>query len=493
MQDAPNIVLIMADQMTPFMVGAYGNRQARTPNIDRLAEEGVRFDAAYTPCPLCAPARAAMLTGKYVSRIGKHDNAAEWSSELPTIAHHLRMREYETVLAGKMHMIGPDQLHGFERRLTTDVYPSDFSWTPLRTDAPARNPHGAPIGRAYVNAGVRPWTWQMSYDEEVHFRAIEYLHNRCVHKPTGRPFFLCVSYSHPHEPLHTTQELWDLYEHDRIEIPSLDEGHEPFVVDRWLEVFHGLDEIDIMGRGNLRKLRHAYLANCSYIDRKVGEIVEALRRTSILDNTLVVFTSDHGDMLGERGMVQKRCFYEWSARVPLVFRFPARWPTGRVVAQPVSLVDLFATFNDLAGGPEPVDVDGTSLLALLDDREARDDAEVISEYHGEGMLAPTFMLRRGNHKYVYVHGHGEQLFDLNADPSERTNLARAEESKQVADEMRRRILDIFDPEGIESRVRLSQRRRSFIREAVGHGKSPAWDYQPFFNAARMYIRGRSVT
>jgi len=491
MPESPNIMLVMADQMTPFMTGAYGNRQAVTPNIDRLSEEGVRFDAAYTPCPLCAPARASMLTGKYVSEIGTIDNGNEWSAELPTMAHHLRMTGYETVLTGKMHMIGPDQLHGFEKRLTTDIYPADFSWTAVRPDVPRLNPHGLPIATPYVNAGVRPWTFQLAYDEETQFRALEYLRNRAG-KGGLRPFFLCVSYSHPHDPFHTTQDLWDLYSHDDIETPDTGESFESFAMDEWLKVFHGLDAVDVMCEETLRDLRHAYLANCSFVDRKLGELVDALRRAGESDNTLIIFTSDHGDMLGERSMVQKRCFYEWSARVPLVFHWPGRWSSARSVAEPVSLLDFLPTINEVIGGPEPVDVDGRSFLDLLDGREPAQEREVFSEYHGEGMLAPCFMLRKGDYKYVYVHGGGEQLFDLACDPDERANLAARPDSRAVAEAMKARVMERFDPDRIEREVRLSQRRRGFVKQAWECGKRPSWDYQPLFDAERMYVRGKAV-
>ncbi len=130
MPDRPNILLVMADQLVPFLTGAYGHPVVRTPNLDRLAERGVRFDAAYTPYPLCAPARAALLTGRYASSIGCYDNAAVFPADQPTIAHYLTNHGYDTALTGKMHFVGPDQLHGFEERLTTDIYPADFGWTP---------------------------------------------------------------------------------------------------------------------------------------------------------------------------------------------------------------------------------------------------------------------------------------------------------------------------------------------------------------------------
>ena len=175
MPQSPNILLIMADQLVPFLTGAYDHPVVKTPQLDRLVERGVRFDVAYTPCPLCTPARAAFVTGKYASTLGCYDNAAVLPADEPTLAHYLTNAGYETVLSGKMHFIGPDQLHGFRHRLTTDVFPAGVNWVPS-LDAAGKFVGGG-HARGYVapNVGVRPWTKFLSYDEETHFRALEYI------------------------------------------------------------------------------------------------------------------------------------------------------------------------------------------------------------------------------------------------------------------------------------------------------------------------------
>jgi choline-sulfatase len=168
----------MADQLTPLLMGTYGHPVVRTPNLDSLAENGVRFDAAYSPCPLCAPARAALMTGTYISHNKVWDNAAPLASDIPTIAHYLSNAGYDTVASGKLHYVGADQLHGFQRRLTTDVYPSGYNWLP--TDKRARESRvldrrSHANGYKLPRVGVSPWTMYMAYDEETQFRALDYL------------------------------------------------------------------------------------------------------------------------------------------------------------------------------------------------------------------------------------------------------------------------------------------------------------------------------
>src|SRR4051794_1933180 len=424
-----NILVVMADQLVPFLTGPYGDPVAKTPNMDALARDGVRYDAAYTPYPLCAPARAAFMCGQYASRHGCYDNAAILPADVPTLAHSLTLAGYDTVLSGKMHFVGPDQLHGFETRLTTDVYPAAMDWVPTQ-DPEGRFVRGG-HARSYVppRVGVVEWSKFLAYDEETQFRALEYLRA----KPQ-RPFFMVVSFHHPHDPFQVTQELWDLYDGVDVPLPAFPERIEYSAMDRWANEAHEVD-VDLRDPDNLRALRRAYYALVTYVDRKLGELLAA-----VPDDTVVVFASDHGDMLGERGMVQKRCFYEWSARIPLLVRMPDGTGAGTAVDTPVSLLDVAPTLLDLAGVEERLPMDGRSFAPLLDG--GSEDRTVLSEYHVEKVRAPCFMARRGQWKYVYVHGHDEQLFDLDADPGEWNDLVT--ERRDVADELRASILDRFD-------------------------------------------------
>jgi choline-sulfatase len=330
--------------------------------------------------------------------------------------------------------------------------------------------------RSYVppRVGVATWTTFLSFDEETHFRALEFLRER-GRTGADEPFFLVASYHHPHDPFVVTQELWDLYEGGEIELP---ERRDPryTAMDRWANEAHETDAVDLDDPAALTALRRAYYGLVTYVDRKLGELLTALEQTGQAADTVVVFTSDHGDMLGERRMVQKRCFYEWSARVSLLVRFPDGSRAGTTVARPVSLLDLAPTLLELAGVEPPLPLDGQSLF---DERER----VVLSEYHVEKVRAPCFMARKGRHKLIHVHGHDERLFDVEADPGEWTSL----DLPEVADELRAAILARFDPERIAADGAASVARRELVARAMQRNGT-RWEYAPFFDATKQYVR-----
>lgn len=499
-----NVLMIVSDQMAPQLMGAYGHPVAQTPNLDRLAASGVRFDNAYSPCPICSPARVGLMTGNLPSRHDCYDNTSVLPSDTPTICHYLSMAGYETVLSGKMHFIGPDQLHGFEHRLTTDIFPSDFQWLPERTPGQELPKHGhhqdAAIAIDYVTAGVRQWNMGLDHDEEVQGKALEYIRHkrsdyvdsrqRPLPERDERPFFLCVSYHHPHEPFHVTRELWDLYEDAEIELPEYPADMEPHThaMDRMLNHFHGTHGVDLDDRERQRDLRRAYYGLVTYIDRKVGELLAELENCGLAEDTLVVFLSDHGDMLGERRMIQKRTFYEWSSRVPLIFA-GGPWEAGRTVREPVSLVDIMPTVLDLVGVADaPVQLrDGRSLVGLMEGGEEPQRA-VFSELHAEGVHTTCVMARQGDLKFVHTTGHPPQLYDVARDPGEWENLAGLPDF--AADEARLAALVAaeFDLEAIERDVMASLERRRVVKDAMDATGGPRWDFQPVRDATEQYWR-----
>jgi choline-sulfatase len=494
----------VADQLTPLLTGVYGHPVVRTPNLERLAASGIRFDAAYSPCPVCAPARASMLTGKYVSNIGSYDNAAPFSAEEPTVAHYLTLAGYDTVLSGKMHFIGPDQLHGFRARLTTNLYAADFAWVPRRGVNPqdrAQVEYTGPTGHAfnYLGEAVRvgKWNQYLSFDEETHFRALEYLHAQGVERERAvadgrdpKPFFLCVSYTHPHEPFWPPQAYWDLYKNSEIEIPDFPEDLDSTLstLDRWLNEYHSVDKPrTLRDPDSIRRVRRAYYALVSYIDHKVGEILDSIEENGFTENTVVIFASDHGDMLVEKGMVQKRTFYEMSSRVPLLLSYPELNAASEFFNEPVSLIDILPTLLDFAGVPQEqrLPMDGLSLLPLVMGRE-ENERLAFSEYHSQGSHAPCFMVREGQFKYVYIHGFDSQLFDLETDPGEWQNLCGDTAYDEIEKSLKGKMLEQFDPERIERDVMESIRKRELIKRAMGitHQR---WDYLPFFDPQKTIL------
>lgn len=497
----PNILLIQSDQMVPFLTGAYGHKVVKTPNLDKLVEDSVRFDNAYTPCPVCAPARASTLTGKYISDIGCYDNASPLHCDEPTIAHYLTNAGYDTVASGKMHIIGPDQLHGFGKRLTTNIYPSDFWWTTTRNEKEIKDLHAQPIAIDYVTAGKRLWSMALDFDEEAQHRALEYLRSKSPlrtgslqvsqEKRDERPFFLIASYQLPHEPFHVTDELWNLYQGEQIEIPKIPPDIEErySIMDKWLNKFHGVDRVDLNNKKKLYNLRRSYYGLVTYVDRKIGELIETLEKCGFRDNTIVIFHSDHGDMLGEKGMVQKRTFYEYSSRVALIINFPKAWGDkyrGVRYKGLVSLIDIMPTIMDICGIDDYIPVEGESLIKLLE-RDKHHERVIFSEYHTEGVYVPCFMVRRGKYKYVYITGKQCQLFDIESDPHENNDLSGKPEYREIEEQLKTCLLTRFNPTDIDKDVRESLIKRQIIRPAMRKNDT-YWDYQPFFDATKQYWR-----
>lgn len=491
-KSAPNILVIQVDQMTPLVLSAYGRALAKTPHIDALADSGVVFENAYCNFPLCVPSRMSMLTGRLTHAVQQWDNAIELPAAVPTVAHYMRTAGYHTVLCGKMHFIGPDQVHGFNERITTDIYPANFAWTPDWLVGERDRPTGI-NPRAVVEAGTCVRGLQMDYDDEVEHAGIQKLYDLARFK-SDKPFMLWVSFTHPHSPFITPKRYWDLYDHDQIEMPTVD----PIPVDeldemsRWLYYGHGQDLLTIEEE-HVRTARHAYFGMCSYLDEKVGRLMATLRELDLDDNTIVVLTSDHGEMLGERGMWFKQYFFESSVRVPLIASFPKKFGARRV-SQAVSLVDLLPTFVDLAYAgkvPEPITpLDGNSLVGLLSGEAESPEASVISEYTGEGVIAPCRMIRRGPFKYIYTHGHPPQLFNVAEDPNELTNLAGKADVAQIEESLRTTLLDGWDPDDVMQRCLQSQRERLFIHKATDG--EPGWAFIARIGDDQRFVRNSSA-
>ncbi|MGN6796312.1 MAG: choline-sulfatase [Streptosporangiaceae bacterium] len=487
----PDILVIMADQLVPSALPFHGNNVAVAPALSALAESGVIFDAAYTASPLCSPARASMLTGMLPSRTGVYDNAAEFSSAIPTFAHYLRMAGYRTVLAGKMHFCGPDQLHGFEERVTTDIYPADFGWTP-DWDHPHDRPTWYHDMSSVTDAGPCVRSNQLDFDEEVTFAAERSLFGH-IRSGDERPFCHVVSYTHPHDPFTIPRQWWDLYQDADIPPPRLPDpdGRHPHEQRlRAVCAMAGARPTD----DQVRAARRAYYGAISFVDDQIARLLTVLRETGRLDDTVVIVTSDHGEMLGERGAWYKMSFYEGSTRVPLLVSWPGRFKPGRVAAA-VSTMDLPPTLVDLAAGAGagPAggrmlvgELDGHSLLPHLAGQPDRDEA--IGEYLAEGAIAPIVMIRSGRHKFIHSPADPDQLFDLAGDPDERVNLADDPDCADLAARFRREVAMRWDLAALDRTVRLSQQRRLAVRAALGTGIRASWDYTPGYDAAHRYIR-----
>ena len=482
----PNILLIMVDQLAPQFMPCYGHPVVKAPTIERLAYEGVVFDAAYTNSPLCAPSRFVMMSGRLPSKIAAWDNAAEFAAEVPTFAHYLAAEGYHTCLSGKMHFVGPDQLHGFAERLTTDVYPADFTWHP-EWDRVGERLDWYHNMEVVTKAGACVRSMYLDYDDEVVFQAKRHIFDR-AREADGRPFMLTVSMIQPHDPYLCRQDKWDLYREDEIDLPRMPLGDAPEEPhSARLRHIYGASDIDL-DEATVRNARRAYYGAVSDIDDKVAELLAAVAEAGLADNTVVIFTADHGDMLGERGMWFKMTFLEHSARVPLIVHAP-RVFSARRIRQAVSLVDLLPTVVELARDGRPGDyataLEGRSFVPHLSSGEGHDEA--IGEYFAEGTDTPMFMIRRESRKLIHAAGDPTQYFDLADDPLEVHNLARNPAHEPEVDTLLEEIRARYDCDALKDTVLESQRRRRFLKHVM-RNQDVSWDYQPVGDAARAYVR-----
>jgi choline-sulfatase len=532
--DRPNVVYIMADQMSAPLLSMYNKDSViKTPNLDRLAKDAVVFESAYCNSPLCAPSRFTMCTGQLPSKIAGYDNASDFAADAPTYAHYLRKEGYHTALAGKMHFVGPDQLHGFEERLTPDIYPGDFGWS-VNWDDPEIRPDWYHSMASVLEAGPIARTNQLDFDEEVIYKSTQWLYDHARQRKT-QPFALTMSLTHPHDPYEMTRDFWDLYEDVEIpmpETPAIPHDQQDPHSQRVLKC------VDLYGKempaNKIRDARRAYFAACTYVDHNVGKLLKVLNDTGMADNTIIVFSGDHGDMLGERGMWYKMSWFENSARVPMLVHAPGRYRAHRV-KESVSTMDLMPTFVEMIGSnlhPQ-LPIDGVSLMSYIAESEGPKPDTVLGEYMGEGTICPVVMIRRGRWKFVYAPTDPPQLYDLKNDPLERNNLAAGYSNRlpqttanknlvapvysnalkpptpprtpsqvatttyELSDEGAiKRVVDAFleetaarwDFDAITSDVLTSQRRRRLVHSALSQGKLHMWEFVTPDDPTKKYVR-----
>jgi choline-sulfatase len=424
------------------------------------------------------------MSGALPRRTRVYDNAAEFASDIPTYAHHLRRAGYYTALSGKMHFVGPDQLHGFEERLTTDIYPADFGWTP-----DYRKP-GERIDWWYHNmgsvtgAGVAEITNQLEYDDDVCHQAVQKLYD-LSRGLDPRPWCLTASFTHPHDPFVARKKYWDLYEG----APELEPPPALAYENMDPHSKRLMDACDWRGMEvtpeHIRRSRQGYFANISYIDDKIGEILGVLEASR--QEAIIVFVSDHGEMLGRKGLWFKMNFFEGAARVPLMIAAPGLTPG--LVTTPVSTIDLTPTLCDLAGiSMEAVMpwTDGESLVPLAKGGERTNP--VAMEYAAEGTITPMVALRQGAWKYIHCPADPDMLFDVANDPEEKLNLAGDPRVAEVLSHFRSLVQARWDMAAYDAEVRQSQARRWVVYEALRNGAYYPWDHQPLKLASERYMR-----
>ncbi|MCY4024597.1 MAG: sulfatase-like hydrolase/transferase [Anaerolineaceae bacterium] len=470
MSGQPNLLIIMSDEHAPMYSSVHGHPLVQTPNMERLASLGTTFDNAYCNSPLCMPSRMSFMTGRYVHHQDTWDNACPLRVDALTWAHLLRSVGYEVVLSGKQHFCGPDRLHGFQQQLARDLHAElahpVFDWS--EGVIPARQPWGA-----LAEAGPGRST-EIEVDDLAQQRALDWLRDPAR---GDRPWALNVSFIAPHFPFIVPQRFWDMYPPERIDMPDIPAGHLESLhpVHQRLSAMFGFVDFE---EELVRRARAGYYGLITYLDEKIGQLLDTLESTGQLENTVVIHLSDHGEMNGEHGMWRKSNFYEASARVPLQIAWPGQLPAGQRLPQVVSLVDVVATMLELAGVDAPVSLDGDSLAGLLQGQDADWKDEAFAEYCGHGVTGPMAMLRRGRYKFNYSLGDPPELYDLQDDPGEFHNLAGRTAYAVVEADLQASLLSHWDPQEIEARVRRSQQERMLL-ESLDDGVWRGGASRPF--------------
>jgi len=447
-----NLLYIMSDEHNPQMLGCYGHNQVRTPNLDRLAEKGTRFTSAYTNSPICIPARAAFATGRYAHETRHWDNAMPYDGKIRSWGHRLQDEGIRVESIGKLHYRGEEDNTGF----TKQHHPMHVMdgigqvWGSIRDPLPEARP-------AKMLNEIGPGESNYNrYDRLIADTGKQWLKDR-VSSPDENPWVLYLSFVAPHFPLVVPQQYYDLYPIEGLPARKLDPyaGYERHP---WIQRQDDFSQVD---RGLTPEQRlmavAAYFGLCTYVDALIGEVLDTLEELGLSDTTRIVYTSDHGDNVGARGMWGKSNMYEEAAGIPLILSGPDV-PEGKVCETPASLLDTYQTVLqsvDLSPTDEEQDLQGTSWLEIA---AAPDDAErvVYSEYHAAQSPTGAFMIRRGQYKLNYYVDYEPEFFDLEKDPEESTNVADDPDYADLVQDYKAILNSICDPEATDRRAKDDQ-------------------------------------
>ena len=448
-----NVICILSDEHNKRVLGCYGHPIIKTPHLDALAASGTRFTSAYTNCPICVPARASFATGQYVHKVRCWDNAIAYRGDPPSWGHRMMAAGHHVASIGKLHYVDSSPpRNGFSEEILPlhivdgvgDLLGLIRDELPIRAGARKLGPEAGPGESEYTR-----------YDREIAAATCRWL-NEEAPKHRDRPWVLYVGFVSPHFPLIAPPEFYDLYTDDRIPWPDMyDAGTRPQ---------HPF--IDAMRRSMcydepfdppmVRRAIRAYFGLVSFLDDNIGQILRAVQATGLGASTRIMYSSDHGDNLGTRGMWGKSTMYEESAGIPLLMSGPDI-PRGNVTDAPVSLADAYPTFLQATGlqpSGSASGYPGHSLIEIADGYVPR--RTVLSEYHAAAAATGAFMVRHGRYKYVHYVGMPPMLFDLHSDPFERKDLGREAGSVNVIAQCETALRAMVDPEAVDAAARADQ-------------------------------------
>ncbi|MFM8624891.1 MAG: sulfatase-like hydrolase/transferase [Betaproteobacteria bacterium] len=479
MNPAYNVLVLMSDEHNPNFLGCAGHPYIQTPHLDRLAARGARLTSAYTCSPICVPARAAFATGRYVHEVGFWDNADAYDGVPPSWHYVLRQAGHRASSIGKLHFRGrAGDDHGWsEEVLPMHIIDGIGDVKGLvREHIPVRK--GGDKMAKLAGPGESSYT---KYDRQIAQAACQWLEQR-AQQADPKPWTLFVSMVSPHFPLTAPERWFNHYASMDLPMPKLygkaERPHHPFT-DEYARVVDY--DTHFHSDADVKRALAGYCGLVSFMDEQMGQVLGALDRLGLAHNTLVIYTSDHGDNLGARGLWGKSTLYEESAGVPLILAGP-QVPAGAVVHEPVSHVDIPVTILEAAGAPALPQASGHSLMDIL--RGCVPRRPVLSEYHAIGSTGGATMLRVGHWKYCHYTDHPPQLFDLQSDPQELCDLAG---DPAHADRLRQclsMLLQHLDPQEVDRRAKARQqallssyggREAALARGDLGFTPAPGTD------------------
>jgi choline-sulfatase len=485
--DRPNLLFLFSDQHTQRIAGCYGDALGATPRLDALAAAGVTFDNAYCPSPLCVPSRMAMLSGRWPHEEACWTNDDYLRSDAPTWLHGVGAAGYRPVLAGRLHSMGPDQLHGYAERMVGDHSPN-WGGVP-RHDLGVLDKANDPWRESLERAGVGQSAYQVK-DAETTQAACDFLrrHAEARCRAADARFCLTVGYLLPHPPYVAWREDYARFA-GRVAPPRFDDPpDDTHAWEAWWRENRGIAQVS---PELALRARTAYYALVHRLDRMIGDVLDCLEACGLAEDTLVVYTTDHGDQLGERGLWWKHTLYEDSIRVPLILRWPGHLPAGVRRRHVANLTDVAATMIDALGGMALPHGRGRSLLPVARDQGAPWDDETFCEHCTDvvppwtgGRAVQQRAVVSGTWKLVYHHGHAPQLFDLATDPHERRDLAADPRHRAVRERLTARVLDGWDPAAIAARIRERRRDKEVLEAWARHVRPPdafRWELLPEHN------------
>jgi choline-sulfatase len=451
---AQNLLFIMSDEHDPRYAGAAGHHAVQTPALDRLAARGTRFTNAYTPSPICVPARASFATGRHVHDLPYWDNAMGYDGHIQGWGHRLQEAGNRVDAIGKLHYRRQDDPLGFDHQINTMHLKDGIGqvWGSVRDPLPE-----GPAPRMFNKVGAGVSNYNL-FDRLCANAACEWLKKRSDEGEPERPWMLYVGFAAPHFPLVVPRQYLDRYPSACVPPRKLHprDGyrHHPWI--RAQENYMSQEGLFTDEEQRTLAIR-SYYGLCSFLDDQIGLILDALEDYGLAENTRIIYTSDHGDNLGARGLWGKSNLYEESTKIPMILAGPDV-PQNHVCETPATLVDCYPTVLQSAGislRKDETELPGRSLFQLAC-AQNDPDRTVLSEYHAVGSAAGAYMLRKGRYKYHYYVGMPPELFDLENDPEETEDLGRNPDHQTVIKEMEQVLRTFLDPEAVDARAKNAQ-------------------------------------